>query len=43
MTLLSALEVHDEIFWKMQEAMVSNLNRMLVDADVAFYVLTRSC
>ncbi|KAF7817247.1 RNA-dependent RNA polymerase 6 [Senna tora] len=42
-TLLSALQVSDEVFWKMQEAMVSKLNQMLVDADVAFDVLTRSC
>ncbi|XP_061341002.1 RNA-dependent RNA polymerase 6 [Gastrolobium bilobum] len=42
-TLLSALDVADEIFWKMQEAMISRLNQMLVDADVAFDVLTKSC
>ncbi|KAJ1415916.1 RNA-dependent RNA polymerase, eukaryotic-type [Sesbania bispinosa] len=42
-TLLSALEVSDDIFWKMQEGMLSRLNQMLVDADVAFDVLMKSC
>ena len=42
-TLLSALDVSDEIFWNMQEAMISELNQMLMDADVAFDVLTKSC
>ncbi|KAF4404318.1 hypothetical protein G4B88_014774 [Cannabis sativa] len=42
-TLLSTLKVPDEIFWKMQETMVSKLNQMLTDADVAFNVLTASC
>ena len=42
-TLLSTLRVPDEIFWKMQESMVSKLNQMLTDADVAFNVLTASC
>ncbi|KAK7283081.1 hypothetical protein RIF29_12346 [Crotalaria pallida] len=42
-TLLSALGVSDEIFWKMQETMVSRLNEMLGDAEVAFDVLTKSC
>lgn len=42
-TLLSALEVKDHIFWDMQESMVYNLNQMLVDTDVAFDVLTASC
>ncbi|XP_057434485.1 RNA-dependent RNA polymerase 6 [Lotus japonicus] len=42
-TLLSALEVSDEVFWKMQEVMISKLNQMLVNADVAFDVLTKSC
>ncbi|XP_028778416.1 RNA-dependent RNA polymerase 6-like [Neltuma alba] len=42
-TLLSALNVPDEVFWNMQEAMVSKLKKMLVDADVAFDVLTKSC
>lgn len=42
-TLLSALDVSDEIFWKMQEVMISRLNQMLLDADVAFDVLTKSC
>ncbi|KAK9279924.1 hypothetical protein L1049_013608 [Liquidambar formosana] len=42
-TLLSTLNVADEIFWKMQESMISKLNQMLVDTDVAFDVLTASC
>jgi RNA-dependent RNA polymerase len=42
-TLLSALNVPDAVFWKMQELMVSKLNQMLVDSDVAFDVLTASC
>nr|KYP43410.1 putative RNA-dependent RNA polymerase SHL2 [Cajanus cajan] len=42
-TLLSALEVPDDIFWQMQEAMLLKLNQMLVDADIAFDVLTKSC
>lgn len=42
-TLLSALDVPDEIFWKMQEGMLSSLNQMLVDRDVAYDVLTKSC
>ncbi|KDP38635.1 hypothetical protein JCGZ_03988 [Jatropha curcas] len=42
-TLLSTLNVSDEIFWKMQIAMVSKLNKMLTDADVAFDVITASC
>uniref|UniRef100_A0A2P2J8X1 RNA-dependent RNA polymerase n=1 Tax=Rhizophora mucronata TaxID=61149 RepID=A0A2P2J8X1_RHIMU len=42
-TLLSALQVPDDIFWKMQESMVSKLNHMLVDTDIAFDVLTASC
>ncbi|KAL3746578.1 hypothetical protein ACJRO7_015525 [Eucalyptus globulus] len=42
-TLLSALKVPDEVFWDMQEKMVFKLNRMLVDSDVAFDVLTSSC
>ncbi|XP_054822404.1 RNA-dependent RNA polymerase 6 [Prosopis cineraria] len=42
-TLLSALNVPDDVFWNMQEAMVSKLNKMLVDVDVAFDVLTKSC
>lgn len=42
-TLLSTLNVPDEIFWEMQETMVFKLNRMLTDADVAFDVLTGSC
>ncbi|KAK7311873.1 hypothetical protein RJT34_10310 [Clitoria ternatea] len=42
-TLLSALDVADEIFWEMQEAMLFRLNQMLEDADIAFDVLTKSC
>ncbi|KAI9119508.1 hypothetical protein K1719_009384 [Acacia pycnantha] len=42
-TLLSALNVPDEVFWNMQEAMVSKLNQMLVDVDVAYDVLMKSC
>ncbi|KAJ7966178.1 RNA-dependent RNA polymerase [Quillaja saponaria] len=42
-TLLSTLDVPDEVFWEMQEAMISKLNQMLVDTDVAFDVLTSSC
>ncbi|KAF2292442.1 hypothetical protein GH714_022824 [Hevea brasiliensis] len=41
-TLLSTLKVQDEIFWNMQIAMVSKLDQMLKDADVAFDVIT-SC
>ncbi|CAM8892547.1 unnamed protein product [Rhodiola kirilowii] len=42
-TLLSALGVTDDIFWKMQETMISKLNHMLADADAAFDVLMASC
>lgn len=42
-TLLSALGVEDNIFWKMQESMIWKLNQMLVDTDIAFNVLTASC
>ncbi|EEF46969.1 RNA-dependent RNA polymerase 6 [Ricinus communis] len=42
-TLLSTLDVPDEIFWKMQIVMVSKLNQMFMDADVAFDVVTASC
>lgn len=42
-TLLTALDVPDDIFWKMQDTMVSKLNQLLVDTDVAFDVLTASC
>ncbi|XP_022961927.1 RNA-dependent RNA polymerase 6 [Cucurbita moschata] len=42
-TLLSTLNVPDEIFWSMQETMVSKLDRMITDTDVAFDVLTASC
>lgn len=42
-TLLSALEVPDELFWRMQETMVSRLDLILENPDVAFDVLTGSC
>jgi RNA-dependent RNA polymerase len=42
-TLLSALDVRDGVFWNMQEEMISNLNKMMSDADVAFDVITASC
>jgi RNA-dependent RNA polymerase len=42
-TLLSSLGVRDGIFWQMQEAMLSNLNNILSDTDVAFEVVTTSC
>ncbi|KAH6804759.1 RNA-dependent RNA polymerase 6 [Perilla frutescens var. frutescens] len=42
-TLLSALEVQDDKFWRMQELMVSRLDSMLEDTDLAFDVLTASC
>jgi RNA-dependent RNA polymerase len=42
-TLLSTLNVPDQIFWQMQDSMLSRLNQMLVDKDVAFDVLMASC
>lgn len=42
-TLLSSLNVPDDTFWRMQTSMVSKLNKMLTDTDVAFDVLTSSC
>ncbi|WCJ30286.1 RNA-dependent RNA polymerase 6 [Euphorbia peplus] len=42
-TLLSALKVSDNIFWEMQKGMISQLDRMLEDANVAFDVITGSC
>ncbi|GAV80756.1 RdRP domain-containing protein [Cephalotus follicularis] len=42
-TLLSTLGVPDEIFWTMQDSMVSKLDQILVDTDAAFDVLTSSC
>ncbi|XP_071917710.1 RNA-dependent RNA polymerase 6-like [Coffea arabica] len=42
-TLLSALGVQDNIFWRMQESMILRLNLMLEDTDVAFDVVTASC
>ncbi|KAL8144449.1 hypothetical protein V2J09_017481 [Rumex salicifolius] len=42
-TLLSALQVGDDVFWGMQETMLTKLNTMFTDVDVAFSVLTESC
>ncbi|KAJ0794340.1 putative RNA-directed RNA polymerase [Helianthus annuus] len=42
-TLLSALNVKDEIFWDMQMKMVKKLDLMLENTDVAFDVVTASC
>ncbi|CAN1828340.1 RNA-dependent RNA polymerase 6 [Linum perenne] len=42
-TLLSTLAVPDTVFWEMQQMQLSKLNRILVDTDVAFDVLTASC
>lgn len=42
-TLLSSLNVADAIFSQMQETMLSNLNKILSDSDVAFEVVTTSC
>lgn len=42
-TLLSTLKVSDEVFMNMQISMVSKLDKMIVDTDVAFDVLTASC
>jgi RNA-dependent RNA polymerase len=42
-TLLSSLNVPDAIFAQMQEAMLSNLNNILSDTDIAFDVVTTSC
>ncbi|CAD6238407.1 unnamed protein product [Miscanthus lutarioriparius] len=42
-TLLSSLNVPDAIFSQMQEAMLSNLNNILSDTDVAFDIVTTSC
>ncbi|KAL3500883.1 hypothetical protein ACH5RR_039976 [Cinchona calisaya] len=42
-TLLSALNVQDDIFWEMLERMIFKLNLMLKDRDVAFNVITASC
>ncbi|XP_043719157.1 RNA-dependent RNA polymerase 6-like [Telopea speciosissima] len=42
-TLLSALGVPDCMFSRMQDSMVSKLNQMLDNNDVAFDVLTLSC
>ncbi|KAE8710484.1 RNA-dependent RNA polymerase 6 [Hibiscus syriacus] len=42
-TLLSTLDVPDGVFWEMQNTMVSKLNKILVDTDAAFEILTLSC
>ncbi|KAL5975839.1 RNA-dependent RNA polymerase [Asimina triloba] len=42
-TLLSALGVPDDVFSKLQDAMVGKLNQILNSTDVAFDVLTTSC
>ncbi|KAG6507451.1 probable RNA-dependent RNA polymerase SHL2 [Zingiber officinale] len=42
-TLLSSQQVPDSVFERMQETMIHKLNQMLVDADVAYEVLTTSC
>lgn len=42
-TLLSALDVSDDVFWRMQETMISKLDQMLLNTEVAFDVLTASC
>ncbi|XP_042505270.1 RNA-dependent RNA polymerase 6-like [Macadamia integrifolia] len=42
-TLLSALDVPDEMFSRMQDTMISKLNQMLENIDVAFDVLISSC
>ncbi|MFS7909401.1 putative RNA-directed RNA polymerase [Helianthus anomalus] len=42
-TLLSSLNVKDEIFWDMQMKMVKKLDLMLENTDVAFDVVTASC
>ncbi|XP_072981576.1 probable RNA-dependent RNA polymerase SHL2 [Typha angustifolia] len=42
-TLLSSLKVPDSVFAGMQDSMICKLNKMLVDTDVAFEVLTTSC
>ncbi|KAJ3695634.1 hypothetical protein LUZ60_001011 [Juncus effusus] len=42
-TLLSALGVPDQVFADMQDLMVGDLNKILVDPDAAFKVVTSSC
>lgn len=42
-TLLSALNVPDEVFWDMMESMIFKLHKMVEDPDVAFEVLLASC
>ncbi|TMW91312.1 hypothetical protein EJD97_014500 [Solanum chilense] len=41
--LLSSLKVKDKIFWEMQNEMLSRLDKILVDLDVAFDIITGSC
>ncbi|XP_059275251.1 RNA-dependent RNA polymerase 6-like [Lycium ferocissimum] len=41
--LLSSLDVKNEIFWEMQKEMLSRLDKILVDSDVAFDIITASC
>ncbi|XP_076929017.1 RNA-dependent RNA polymerase 6-like [Bidens hawaiensis] len=42
-TLLSALDVKDEVFWDMQMKMVTKLNLMLENTQVAFDVINAMC
>lgn len=42
-TLLSSLDVKDAIFWEMQKEMLTRLDKILVNSDVAFDVVTASC
>ncbi|KAL6843314.1 hypothetical protein ACP4OV_027027 [Aristida adscensionis] len=42
-TLLTSLDVAEDIFWQMQEAMLLNLNKILSDSKVAFEVVMTSC
>ncbi|KAG5592415.1 hypothetical protein H5410_042929 [Solanum commersonii] len=37
------LSVKEEIFWEMQKEMLSRLDKILVDSDVAFDIITGSC
>ncbi|VAH98767.1 unnamed protein product [Triticum turgidum subsp. durum] len=41
--LLSSLGVSDAVFWRMQESMVGNLEKILTDSDAAFEITRRSC
>ncbi|CAM6084620.1 unnamed protein product [Calypogeia fissa] len=42
-TLLSTLNVDDKVFEELQETMIQNLNRMVVDRALAYSVLRVSC